>query len=97
MLILFRTYCNWLVSSLNEWFHIAVVFSTERDGDSDEDKLSYPTHIDLYYNGDISTSLSTQRFLSYEDEEYIVGLSPVKKYALTGRFYHLMVDFSTYG
>lgn len=81
------------------------MFSTERDGSSEAgihslsyflvDQLSYPTRIELYYNGDISSTLSSQRFLSYEDEFYIFGLSPSGKHVFTGRVYYLMVVFST--
>ena len=40
------------------------------------DQLSYPTRIELYYNGDITSTLSTTRFISYDDQNYLIGISP---------------------
>lgn len=59
------------------------------------DQLSYPTRIEFYYNGDITSTLSTTRFISYDDQNYLIGISPNGKSPLIGRVFYLMVGFST--
>lgn len=47
----------------------------------------------MYYNGDISSTFSSERFISYNDQYYIFGVSPGGHNPFTGRVFHLMVVF----
>ena len=55
--------------------------------------------ISTYFNGHLSSSVSTSRFLSYTDQSFTFGKTPLQKYPFHGRFYYLMVSFpqSLYG